>query len=155
MFRQASVQVPPAIVVAQFDVICPDVLAKVWAMSLFMHLCPAAFLAQDAKIALETVCMLQLLKTSITGPTHLASQNTSGNDVGLVRKEVMADAQSLGKLLRLLVKSQVCRGSIERLVSWLADFRRASRLTIAMPKHRTVVIIASTFIFAAQYLYER
>ena len=57
VFRQASVQVPPAIVVAQFDAICTDVLAKVWATSLLMHLCPAAFLAQDAKIALETACL--------------------------------------------------------------------------------------------------
>ena len=53
-------QVPPAIVVAQFDEICPDVVVTAWIAAVSMHLSPAAFLAQDALSALETVCKLQL-----------------------------------------------------------------------------------------------
>ena len=53
-------QVPPARVVAQFDVICPVVVVTAEAASVLMHLCPAAFVAQDALSALEATCKLQL-----------------------------------------------------------------------------------------------
>lgn len=60
-FRQASVQAPPAIVVAQFDEMSPDVVVTAWSAAVSMHLCPAAFVAQDATRALETDGKLQLL----------------------------------------------------------------------------------------------
>ena len=66
----------------------------------------------------------------------------------------MACRQLLGKLVRLVI-SQDCRVSIERLVIWLANFRRASRLPIAMLRHRARVMIARTFMFVVQYLHGR
>ena len=53
-------QVPVAIAVAQSDVICAPVVVTAEAASVLMHLCPAAFEAQDALSALEATCKLQL-----------------------------------------------------------------------------------------------